>query len=139
MHTHSSEVAALREQIAVEYMAAKLGLQGLNVGTSRHAFITAKQERIGVLHEELQGIVGDEAIALVAETLIGLPDAITRLDVLAVLRHELGNSEETAILCDYLQDMWQTIDILRDRFGVEQAQKIIFAPSSSFAQGTSLS
>ena len=132
-----SEVSRLRQQIAAEYMAAKLGLQGLNAGTARHEFITARQERIGALHEELQDLVGDEAIALVVETLTDLPDAPTRSDVLTVLRHELGNSEETEHLCDHLQEMWETIDMLRDRFGVEQAQKIMLAPSSSLVRETS--
>lgn len=131
-----SEVSRLRQQIATEYMAAKLGLQGLNAGTSRHEFITARQERIGALHEELQDLVGDEAIALVAETLTDLPDTATRTDVLTVLRYELGNSEETEHLCDLLQEMWETIDMLRDRFGVEQAQKIMLAPSCSLVQET---
>src|SRR5579864_435835 len=98
MQTHGvSEVAALREQIAIEYMAAKLGLQGLNVGTSRHDFIAARQERIGALHENLQEIVGDKAIGLVAETLTSVPDSPTRSDVLTMLRHELDNNEETDI------------------------------------------
>jgi hypothetical protein len=131
-----SEVEQLRQQIATEYMAAKLGLQGLNAGTSRHEFITARQERIGTLHEELQDLVGDEAIALVAETFDGLPDAATRSDVLTVFRYELGNSEETEHLCDHLQEMWKTIDMLRDRFGVEQAQKIMLAPFSSLVRET---
>jgi hypothetical protein len=47
MQMHVSEVAALREQIAAEHMAAKLGREGLNSGTSHHAFITARQENIG--------------------------------------------------------------------------------------------
>lgn len=77
MQTNVSEVARIREQIATEYMAAKLGLHGLSYGTSRHQFITARQERIGVLHEELHKLVGDEAIVLVAETLAELPDTTT--------------------------------------------------------------
>ena len=69
MQTHVSEIAAIRERIAAEQTAAKLGLQGLSAGAARHDFITARQERVGVLHEELRGLVGDGAMALVAETL----------------------------------------------------------------------
>jgi hypothetical protein len=64
MQTSVSEVAQLREQIAAEYLAAKLGLEGLNTGTAHHAFITARQERIGDLHGELRELVGDEAIPM---------------------------------------------------------------------------
>jgi len=129
-----SEVAQLRQRIATEYMAARLGLQGLNVGTSRHAFITAKQERIGILHEELEKLVGDEAIALVAETLTDMPDTATCSDVLMVLRHELGPGAETELLCIRLQQMWDSINLLIGRFGVEQAQKIIFGPYPSLVR-----
>ena len=134
MQTHVSEVAALREQISLEYMAATLGLQGLNAGTSRHAFITAKQERIGELHEQLQELVGEEAMPLVTQTLADVPNAPTRSDILTVLVHELGRSEETEILCDYLQEMWEIIDMLFERFGGDQAQKIILAPSTALRE-----
>jgi hypothetical protein len=130
MQAPVSEVTRIREQIATEYMAAKLGLHGLSYGTSRHQFITARHERIGVLHQELHNLIGNEAIVLVAETLDALPETATRYDVLTILRHELGNSEETEHLCDYLKEMWETIDLLIARFGVEQAQKIIMTPSS---------
>ena len=130
MQTNVSEVAQLQEQIAAEYMAAKLGLLGLNAGTGRHDFITARQERIGVLHEQLQGIVGDTAIALVAETLTNIPDTATRSDVLMVLRYETCDDEERELLCTRLQEAWKTIDLLKNRFGDEQVCKILLAPSS---------
>ena len=131
MQTNGSEVAQLRQQITVEYAAAKLGLQGLNVGTSRHEFITARQERIAVLHEQLQGIVGDNAIALVAEALTNISDTATRSDVLMVLRYETCDDEEREHLCGCLQEAWKTIDMLKDRFGDEQICKILFAPPPS--------
>ena len=40
MGINGSEVAQLRQRVAAEYMAAKLGLLGLSVGTARHDFIT---------------------------------------------------------------------------------------------------
>ncbi len=156
MQTQVSEVAAIREQIAAEHMAAKLGLYGLNAGTARHPFITARQENIGVLHEKSQGLVGDNAIALVAETLDAVPDTPTRSDVLAVLRRELTNPDEVELLCHALQEAWQAIDLmkerledeqalvdlssvaafasvdlLKDRFGDEQTRKLLVAPSST--------
>ena|SRR5436305_4127271 len=131
MQAPVSEIAAIREQIAAEYTAAKLGLQGLNAGTSYHQFITARQERIAVLHEELQDLVGDQAMALVDETVEALPDTPARSDVLAVLRYGLNNPEEGELLCHVLQEAWKAIDLLKDRFEDEQARKLLFAPSSS--------
>jgi hypothetical protein len=68
-----SEVARLLSQISEEYEAAQRGLTGLACGTSMHEFITAKMERMGQLHTQLQSIVGDQATALVAEQLNSLP------------------------------------------------------------------
>jgi hypothetical protein len=44
------------------------------------------------------------------------------------LRHELGDSQETEILIDWLLDMWETMDLLVQRFG-ERAHKIIHVPA----------
>ncbi len=49
---HKSEVARLLSQISAEYEA-----------------ITARMENMGQLHTELQSIVGDSAIALIADAL----------------------------------------------------------------------
>jgi hypothetical protein len=68
-----SEVARLLAQISAEYEAAQRGLTGLAYGTSQHEFITARMENMGQLHSELQSIVGDSAIALVADALNSLP------------------------------------------------------------------
>jgi len=63
-----SEVARLRKQLEAEYEAAMLGLQGLAQGVSKHEFITKRMERVGELHEQLKGIVGEEeAIKIVTE------------------------------------------------------------------------
>ncbi len=63
------EVARLLSQISAEYEAAKLGVSGLSYGTARHAFITARMEKIGSLHHQLQALVGDEAIGMMAARL----------------------------------------------------------------------
>ena len=66
---HGSEVARLLSQISAEYEAAKRGLKGLSYGMSQHEFITAKMENMGQLHNQLQSIVGDTAIAMIADRL----------------------------------------------------------------------
>ncbi len=64
-----SEVARLLSQISAEYEAAQQGLTGLSYGVSQHEFITAKMENMGRIHSQLQSIVGDAAIAMIADTL----------------------------------------------------------------------
>ena len=64
-----SEVARLLSQISAEYEAAQRGLQGLAYGTSQHEFITARMEHMGQLHSQLQSLVGDVAIAMIADQL----------------------------------------------------------------------
>jgi len=64
-----SEVARLLSQISAEYEAAKQGMTGLAYGTSQHEFITARMEHMGQLHNQLHTLVGDLAIAMVAEQL----------------------------------------------------------------------
>ena len=56
-----SNVARLKEQIDAEAEAAQLALYGPAQGYSKHQFITARMERMGVLHEQLKGLIGDEA------------------------------------------------------------------------------
>lgn len=70
---NKSEVARLLAQISAEYEAAQRGLTGLAYGSAKHAFITARMENMGQLHSQLQDIVGESAIALVAEALNKLP------------------------------------------------------------------
>jgi hypothetical protein len=65
----SSEVKRILAQISDEYEAAQRGLQGLAYGTSQHAFITARMENVEQLHSELQALVGDAAMPLIAEQL----------------------------------------------------------------------
>ncbi|WP_376797423.1 hypothetical protein [Thermogemmatispora sp.] len=64
--------------------------------------------------------------------------ATSREDHIAALRAELGPSERTEHLIDWLLDMWETIDLLTARFGVARAWRIIAAPTSpSPSQGGS--
>lgn len=67
--TQQSEVARILGQIRAEYESAQRGLTGLSYGTSRHEFITARMETMGGLHAQLHDIVGDAAIALLADQL----------------------------------------------------------------------
>jgi hypothetical protein len=64
-----SEVARLLAEIRAEYEAAQNGLQGFAIGTAQHEFITARMNNIGQKHTQLRGIVGDQAMPLIAETL----------------------------------------------------------------------
>lgn len=66
---HGSEVARLLAQISTEYEAARRGLGDFAYGMSKHEFITARMEHMGRLHSQLQSIVGESAIALIADTL----------------------------------------------------------------------
>ncbi len=64
-----SEVARLLSQISAEYEAAQRGLTGLAYGMSQHDFITARMENMGQIHSQLQLLVGDTAIAMIADRL----------------------------------------------------------------------
>ena len=64
-----SEVVRLLAQISAEYEAAQRGLSGLAYGISQHEFITARMENMGRIHTQLQSLVGEAAIALIAEQL----------------------------------------------------------------------
>ena len=68
-HEQRSEVVQLLAQIIEEYKAAQNGLTGLASGTARHDFITARMEMMSQLHSQLQTIVGDAAIAMIAAEL----------------------------------------------------------------------
>lgn len=68
-----SEIARLRQCIAVEFEAAMFGLTGLAYGSAKHEFITRRMEQIGTYHETLQHLVGEqEATRMMAETLESL-------------------------------------------------------------------
>jgi len=126
-----SEVAQLLQRITDEYQAAQWGLTGLAYGMSKHQFITAKMENMGKAVETLTELVGspEEAGKMVAETLKDLPDTPTRCTLTDLLRRECDNTEEAAMLIERIQHMWETMDLLRARFGSEWARKIIETPS----------
>ncbi len=64
-----SEVARLLSEICAEHEAAQRGLTGLSYGMSKHDFITARMESMGQIHSQLQLLVGDAAIAMIADRL----------------------------------------------------------------------
>jgi len=67
---NESDVQRLLSQIDIEYSSAQQGLHGLSQGSSQHAFITAKYNRIGELQEQLDNLVGhDQAMALTIDQL----------------------------------------------------------------------
>lgn len=68
-YQQQSEVSRLLAQINDEYEAAQRGLSGLSYGNSQHEFITARLEHMGQLHSALHELVGDDAIAMIAEEL----------------------------------------------------------------------
>ena len=73
MQNNLSEVGAVLQQIEHEYQAAQAALHGYAV-TSAHAFITARLEHMGRLHEHLEQMIGTDAIRLIAECLEALPE-----------------------------------------------------------------
>jgi hypothetical protein len=65
-----SDVQRLLAEIDNEYTSAQQGLYGLAQGTARHAFISARYDRIGELQGQLDNLVGHEqAMHLVIDQL----------------------------------------------------------------------
>jgi len=58
---HKSEIAEMRQQIALEIDAMRHGLLGIATGTARHDFIHARMERIGACQDTLANSIGDKA------------------------------------------------------------------------------
>ncbi len=56
-----SEVALLRQKIESEIVSMRYGLQGIALGTARHAFIHARLERLGGYQDRLAHHIGIEA------------------------------------------------------------------------------
>jgi hypothetical protein len=94
MSQHTSEVARLLEQINAEYESARNCMYGLVAGVAQHQFITARMERMEVLHQELRTHVGEQAIVLIAQQ---LDDEQTPLAQLQARPPETGivRTEET--------------------------------------------
>ncbi len=51
----------------------------------------------------------------------------TRFEMMNELRRLLGMAEETEMLIDWVQDAWQTYDLLIERIGEEYAHQIMNA------------
>jgi hypothetical protein len=51
----------------------------------------------------------------------------TRFEMMNELRRILGHNEETEHMIDWIQDAWQTYDVLIERVGRERAHQIINA------------
>ncbi|MBV9257215.1 MAG: hypothetical protein JO215_04245 [Ktedonobacteraceae bacterium] len=66
--SHTSEVAQLRLQIALELDAMRRGLLGISTGTARHAFIHARMERIGACQDTLANSIGEQEASQVVCT-----------------------------------------------------------------------
>jgi hypothetical protein len=49
-------------QIRSEYAACQQALRGLALGTAKHAFMTAKTERLAQRVEELRQVAGEEVV-----------------------------------------------------------------------------
>lgn len=62
MQGNQSEVARLKQQIDAECAAARLAMHGY-AEVAKHEVITARMERMGALHEELKGLVGEREAA----------------------------------------------------------------------------
>ena len=71
---NKSEVSRILAQIEQEYEAGQSGLYGLVQGATRHSFITARMENMAKLHVELEKLVGEAAIGLMATRLDQLPE-----------------------------------------------------------------
>lgn len=55
-----SEIARLRKQIESEYAASVWALTGLAAGSTQHAFINARLERMDASFRRLSELVGEE-------------------------------------------------------------------------------
>lgn len=66
-----SEVSRLMAQIDAECEAARWAMNGY-AEISKHEYITSRMERMGALHEELKGIIGErEATEVLVKAMDG--------------------------------------------------------------------
>lgn len=73
-------------------------------------------------------------VLLSSQPCLDLPAASTQQEVVEAILRTCGNTEETAWLLDWLQDLWETRDILCARFGEEQTLRILLASWETTAQ-----
>jgi hypothetical protein len=57
---NEESIRRLLDEIDSQYQSAQQALTGPTVGVSMHAFITARMENIGVAHEQLINLVGED-------------------------------------------------------------------------------
>ncbi len=57
---NQSEVARLKAQIEAEAQSAQWALGGVALGVAKHQFITRRMERMGMFHEKLNELIGEE-------------------------------------------------------------------------------
>jgi hypothetical protein len=62
------------------------------------------------------------------ETLEDLPHTSTRSTLLDFLQRTLDHPEETTLLIERMQEMWKTMSLLGERFGLDAARKMIDTP-----------
>jgi hypothetical protein len=131
-----SEVAKLRQRIAEEYQAAKMGMSGLASGVSKHAFITARMERMGQSFDQLSELVGSrqEAMKEVVEALEGASEQADRRAILEQVRQQEGEQAEQLIA--QIKVMWATVDQLRELYGWERARTMMEALNAVVRQSS---
>lgn len=59
LNNDTSDVARLKRQIEAEQVSAQRAIGSFAYGAAQHQFITRRLERMGELHEELMGLVGE--------------------------------------------------------------------------------
>jgi ABC-type Fe2+-enterobactin transport system substrate-binding protein len=60
----NSAVARLMQQIDLEYAAAERAVNGMAEGAARHDFINQRMENVGICHQRLRKIVGEDQAAV---------------------------------------------------------------------------
>lgn len=50
-----------------------------------------------------------------------------KYEIIQAILQVLGDTEETNILLDYVLDLWETEEILRERLGLEKARQVVDA------------
>ncbi len=67
---NQSEIAQIKQQIEAEQESARRALHSSAYGAAQHRFITARMERMGILHSRLKDLVGEaEAAKMLAESM----------------------------------------------------------------------
>lgn len=94
LQSNQSEIARILQQIEADYLAAQRGLTGFAEGAT-HAAITARMEHMGLHHQDLQAIVGNDAIRLIAERLDTTPPNERKTDVLCHVWESLAQRKSS--------------------------------------------